>query len=76
MTEQQTTPLGVGLDDGYAVTKLALADGRLVAVPSRARLGRANITRIDNAKPHVFEYETDEQCYAVGDVDAVVDHAV
>jgi len=69
VTEQQTNPMSVGLDDGYAVTKLALADGRFVAVPSRARLGRASVTRIDNAEQHVFEYETDEQCYAVGDVD-------
>ena len=28
-----------GLDDGYAYTKVALPDGRLVAVPSRARMG-------------------------------------
>ena len=29
-------PTSIGLDDGYAYTKLALADGRLVAIPSRA----------------------------------------
>ena len=34
-------PISIGLDDGYAFTKLALANGRLAAIPSRARVGRA-----------------------------------
>mgnify|MGYP000238715442 CR=1 FL=1 len=36
-----TNPMAVGqvgLDDGYAYTKVALPDGRLLAVPSRARM--------------------------------------
>ena len=53
-------PMSVGLDDGYALTKLALPDGRLVAIPSRARLGRANVTWIDNAEQRIFEYETED----------------
>ncbi|MGB5253242.1 MAG: ParM/StbA family protein [Sedimenticolaceae bacterium] len=70
MSEQQMNPVSVGLDDGYAFTKLALPDGRLVAIPSRARLGRANVTWIDDAEQRIFEYETDAQAIAVGDVDA------
>ncbi|MCB1699173.1 MAG: plasmid stability protein StbA, partial [Halioglobus sp.] len=35
-----------GLDDGYAYTKVALPDGRLIAVPSRARMGSAGVTWI------------------------------
>ncbi len=69
MSEQQMNPVSVGLDDGYAFTKLALPDGRLVAVPSRARLGRANVTWIDNAEQRIFEYETEDQLFAVGEVD-------
>ena len=69
MSEQPMNPMSVGLDDGYAFTKLALPDGRLVAVPSRARLGRANVTWLDNAEQRIFEYETEDQPFAVGEVD-------
>ena len=69
MSEQLMNPMSVGLDDGYAFTKLALPDGRLVAVPSRARLGRANVTWLDNAEQRIFEYETEDQSFAVGEVD-------
>lgn len=62
-------PVPVGLDDGYACTKLALPNGRLLAIPSRARLGRANVTWIDSAEQRIFEYETDAQYFAVGEVD-------
>ena len=69
MSEQPMNPMSVGLDDGYAFTKLALPDGRLVAIPSRARLGRANVTWLDNAEQRIFEYETEDQSFAVGEVD-------
>lgn len=62
-------PVEVGLDDGYAYTKVALADGRLVAVPSRARLGSAGVTWIRQAQQKIFEYETDGSVYSVGAVD-------
>lgn len=55
MSEHTMDPVPVGLDDGYAFTKVALPDGRLVATPSRARLGRANVTWIDDARPRIFE---------------------
>ena len=69
MSDPQMNPVSVGLDDGYAFTKLALPDGRLIAIPSRARLGRANVTWIDNAEQRIFEYETEDQSFAVGEVD-------
>ena len=47
----------VGLDDGYAYTKVALPDGRLLAVPSRARLGSAGVTWIRDEEQKIFEYE-------------------
>ena len=70
MSEQPMQPVSIGLDDGYAYTKLALPDGRLIAIPSRARLGRANVTWIDNAEQRIFEYETEDQSFAVGEVEA------
>jgi plasmid segregation protein ParM len=62
-------PIPVGLDDGYAYTKLVLPDGRMFAIPSRARLGKANVTWIDSAEQRIFEYETEAQVFAVGEVD-------
>jgi len=59
----------LGLDDGYAYTKLALADGRLVAIPSRGRIGQAGITWMDAAQQQIFEYDTEGSRYAVGQID-------
>ncbi len=59
----------VGLDDGYAYTKVALADGRLVSVPSRARMGAAGVTWIRDVEQRIFEYETAGTVYSVGAVD-------
>mgnify|MGYP000196323972 CR=1 FL=1 len=66
--------ISVGMDDGYAFTKLALPDGRFVAIPSRARLGRAGVTWIDAGEQRIFEYETDGNRYAVGAVDGEPTH--
>ncbi len=61
--------ISIGLDDGYAYTKVALPDGRVFAVPSRGRLGHANVTWLDHTKPAIQEYETEDQTYAVGELD-------
>ena len=66
--------ISVGIDDGYAFTKLALPDGRLAAIPSRARLGRAGVTWIDAGEQRIFEYETDDTVFAVGEVDGEPTH--
>ena len=68
MANEAAAPAVIGLDDGYAFTKVALTDGRLVAVPSRARLGRAGITWLDGSKPRAFDYETEGSVYCAGEV--------
>ena len=68
------TPIPVGLDDGYAYTKVALPDGRLIAIPSRARIGQSGVTWIDQAEQRIFEYETEEAVYSVGAVDGAPTH--
>jgi plasmid segregation protein ParM len=68
------TPIPVGLDDGYAYTKLALPDGRLIIIPSRARVGQSGVTWIDQAEQRIFEYETEDAVYSVGDVDGAPTH--
>ena len=67
-------PVPVGLDDGYALTKVALPDGRLVAIPSHARVGQSDVTWIDGAEQRIFEYETEDTLYSVGAVDAAPTH--
>jgi plasmid segregation protein ParM len=67
-------PISIGLDDGYAFTKVALPDGRLIATPSRARIGRANVTWLNGSEQRVFEYETEDTRFAVGEVDGEPTH--
>ena len=47
---QAVTAIQVGIDDGYAYTKLALPDGRLLATPSRAQIGRSKVSWINQAE--------------------------
>ncbi len=68
------SPIQVGLDDGYAFTKVALPDGRLIAIPSRARVGIAGVTWINDNRQRIFEYETDSAVYSVGAVDGAPTH--
>jgi plasmid segregation protein ParM len=68
------TPIPVGLDDGYAFTKVALPDGRLIAIPSRARVGKSGVTWIHDGRQRIFEYETEGAVYSVGTVDGAPTH--
>ncbi len=68
------TPIPVGLDDGYAFTKVALPDGRLIAIPSRARVGKSGVTWIHDGRQRIFEYETEGAVYSVGAVDGAPTH--
>ena len=64
----------VGLDDGYAYTKVALPNGRLIVIPSRARVGRSGVTWIHQGQQRIFEYETEGTRYSVGAVDGEPTH--
>ena len=67
-------PVPVGLDDGYAYTKVALPDGRLIVIPSRARVGESGVTWVHQAQQRIFEYETEDALYSVGAVDGAPTH--
>ena len=70
MTDSSSmTPIPVGLDDGYAFTKIALPDGRLLAIPSRGRIGQSGVTWVHQGQQRIFEYETEGAVYSVGAVD-------
>ena len=68
--DQADRTVCVGIDDGYAYTKLALPDGRVLSVPSRAQIGRSKVSWIREAEQLIFEYETDGTIYSVGDIEA------
>ncbi len=67
---QSASPIQIGIDDGYAYTKLALPDGRLLATPSRAQIGPSKVSWLNHSERRIFEYRTDDTTYSVGDVDA------
>lgn len=67
---QSSRPIPVGIDDGFADTKLALPDGRLLVTPSRARIGRSKVSWLNHAERRIFEYQTEATVFSVGDVDA------
>jgi len=67
-------PIPIGLDDGYAYTKVALPDGRLIVIPSRGRTGQGGVTWIDGSEQRIFEYETEDVMYSVGAVDGTPTH--
>jgi plasmid segregation protein ParM len=60
----------IGLDDGYAYTKVALPDGRLIVIPSRARIGASGVTWIHQGQQRIFEGTR----YSVGAVDGEPTH--
>ena len=64
----------LGLDDGYACTKLALENGRLLSIPSRARIGHSGVTWMQSDQQQIFEYQTQGQVYSVGAVDGEPTH--
>ena len=66
---ERKTAMLVGIDDGYACTKVVL-DGRLISVPSTGRVGRANVSWLPNAQQLIFEYKTGDTVYSIGEVDA------
>jgi len=75
MTDSSSmTPIPVGLDDGYAFTKIALPDGRLIAIPSRGRIGQSGVTWVHQGQQRIFEYETEGTVYSVGAVDGEATH--
>ncbi len=75
MTETSpAAPVVVGLDDGYALTKVALPGDRLTVIPSRARVGPSGVTGVLQGGPRIFEYESGDTVYSAGAVDGAPTH--
>ncbi len=70
----EAAPVAVGLDDGYALTKVALPGDRLTVIPSRARIGHRGVSGVLDGEPRIFEYASGETVYSVGAVDGAPTH--
>lgn len=71
--DEPGTAIPLGIDDGFAATKVALPDGRLVTIPSRGRIGKAAVSQIAGISRAgaISEYLTDGTVYSVGQVDGM-----
>ncbi len=71
--DEPGTAIPLGIDDGFAATKVALPDGRLVTIASRGRIGKAAVSQIAGISRNgaVAEYLTEETIYSVGEVDGM-----
>ncbi len=59
----------VGVDDGYAETKIIMPDGKKFVMPSRTVAGKLNQINILGDEIKTFEYTTPEGSFLVGDID-------
>lgn len=56
----------VGLDDGYAATKLVASNGVQLRVPSRARAGAHGVSSVMGGASETMAYSTEGQRFTVG----------
>lgn len=63
----RSEPVFVGVDDGYAMTKVALPDGQMLKIPSKARSGVHGVSVFGKADNGVLDggYETENQRFTV-----------
>ncbi len=66
--KQEGAPIFVGVDDGYAETKVCLGDGRNVRIPSQLKAGKLNQISINASALTAYEYQTDEGNFIIGDI--------
>lgn len=58
----------IGIDDGYAETKIVLSTGECFRIPSQAKAGEMNQISINGSDTTVFPYATSEGNYIIGDI--------
>lgn len=58
----------VGIDDGYAETKIVLSNGDSFRIPSQAKAGEMNQISINGSDTTVFPYSTPDGNYIIGDI--------
>lgn len=60
--------LFVGIDDGYAETKISLSSGECIRIPSQAKAGEMNQISLGSYDTTVFPYHTSEGNFIIGDI--------
>lgn len=65
---ENSSPLFVGLDDGYAECKIHCSDGLTSRTPSRARPGVIKTVSLNRKKPKNFGYVTNDGEFVAGDI--------
>lgn len=58
----------IGIDDGFAETKIVLPDGTSFRMPSQARAGELKEIAINGGRVDGTGYRTPDNCYVVGDL--------
>ncbi|MND12164.1 StbA protein [compost metagenome] len=58
----------IGLDDGYAETKVVLSSGVCFRIPSQAKAGEMSQIAINGSGHTVFPYKTQDGNYIIGDI--------
>lgn len=58
----------LGVDDGYAETKIVMQDGRSFRIPSVAKAGVMNQVSITGSETTVFPYQTNNGNYITGEI--------
>lgn len=58
----------LGIDDGYAETKIVMDDGRTFRIPSIAKAGEMNQVSINGSETTVFPYQTSDGNYISGSI--------
>lgn len=58
----------LGVDDGYAETKIVMQDGRSFRIPSIAKAGVMNQVSISGSETTIFPYQTNEGNYITGEI--------
>lgn len=58
----------LGVDDGYAETKIVMQDGQSFRIPSIAKAGLMNQVAISGSETTVFPYQTNDGNYITGDI--------
>ncbi|PTH80142.1 ParM/StbA family protein [Aeromonas veronii] len=60
--------LFVGVDDGFAETKVVLSNGACIRIPSQAKAGEMSQISINGSGHTVFPYKTNDGNYIIGDI--------
>lgn len=63
-----TKKIHIGLDDGFAETKVVLSNGVTIRIPSQAKAGEMSQISINGNDTTIFPYKTSDGNYVIGNI--------